>query len=283
MKIDVNDIVGQKFGKLTVLNYSHKTLNKSGKGYTYYYLCKCECGNEKIIDRGSLRRTNGTKSCGCVVLGENLIGKTFGHLTVLKIDHLKPRYYPNGSLKGHRTFFLCQCDCGKQKIVSRDYILQAKDLSCGCSAQYNMQRAKITHNLSHHRLYNIYHKIIARCYKPNNHSYKNYGERGILMDPSWRADFMNFYNWAINNGYADNLSLDRINVNGNYEPSNCRWATSKIQNNNKRSNFLVTIYNRTQTLKEWCDEKGLNYTTVITRISRGWTIEDAMTTPISQH
>ena len=282
-KFDVNDIVGKRFGKLVVLAFDHKKPHKNSTGFTYYYLCKCDCGNTKIIDRSSLRRTNGTQSCGCISLGENIIGKKFGRLTVLKIDHLKPRFYPNGAIRGHRTFYLCECECGNKKVVNRDYLIQAREPSCGCVGKDNQRIARTTHNLASHRLYNIYHKIISRCYKPQNKAYKDYGARGITMDDKWKRDFVTFYNWAINNGYSEEYSLDRINVNGNYEPSNCRWVTSKIQNNNKRSNFLVTIYNRTQTLAEWCEEKNINYSTVQTRLSKGWSLEKAMTAPTFQY
>lgn len=275
MKFDVNDIIGEKYGKLTVLEFSHKTLHKSGKGYTYYYLCKCDCGHEKIIDRTSLKRTNGTKSCGCLSYGQDIINKKFGRLLVLKIDKKVPRYYPNGTIRGHRTYYKCQCECGNIVSIERSCLLSGTTKSCGCYAKEKAKTANITHNLTHHRLYNIFHKMRARCLKTKCKSYPNYGGRGITICPEWKNNFLAFYNWAINNGYSDNLSLDRIDVNGNYEPSNCRWTTSKIQNNNKRSNFLITIYNRTQTLKEWCDEKGLNYEVVSSRISRGWSLEDA--------
>ena len=86
----------------------------------------------------------------------------------------------------------------------------------------------------------------------------------------------------MNNNYKEDLTLDRIDVNGNYCPENCRWTTAKVQNNNKRNNFLITIYNRTQTLREWCEEKDLNYSVVLHRISKGWSIEEAMTTPIKK-
>lgn len=282
MKINVNDIIGKRFGKLVVIKFDHRKPHKTGTGFTYYYLCQCDCGNTKVIDRGSLKRTNGTTSCGCILKGEDIVGKKFGLLTVIAIDHLFPRYNANGSLKGHRTFYLCQCDCGNKKIVNRDYLLQSCNPSCGCVSKDNQRRARTTHNLSSHRLYNIYHKIIARCYKSANKAYKDYGARGIIMDYTWKKDFVSFYNWAMNNGYHDNLTLDRIDVNGNYEPSNCRWVNAKIQNNNRRSNFMVTIYNRTQTLSEWCDEKGLNYDIVQSRLSRGWTLEDAMSSTSQQ-
>ena len=119
----------------------------------------------------------------------------------------------------------------------------------------------------------------SRCYNPKEEHYYRYGGRGITVCNEWLGEngFMNFVKWAKENGYKEGLSLDRIDNDGNYEPSNCRWVSYKVQNNNKRNNFLVTIYNRTQTLSEWCDEKNLNYSKIQSRLKRGWLLEDAMT------
>lgn len=276
MKIDVNDIVGQKFGKLTVLSFSHKKPHKTGTGFTYYYLCRCECGTEKLYDRGSLRRTRGTVSCGCICKGVDIIGKKFGKLTVLKEEKRTPRYR-NGILRGHRIYYLCQCECGNQIVTQRDCLLRGNTKSCGCLKHIAPKEKFTTHGLTKTRLYNIFHKMRARCLKPNCKQYKDYGARGITICPEWKNSFLTFYEWSMNNGYADNLSLDRIDVNGNYEPSNCRWANRRTQNNNRRSNFYITIYNRTQTLSEWCDEKELDYDLIYSRINSGWSIEDAFT------
>ena len=208
---------------------------------------------------------------------QNLIGLKFGRLTVINFHHSVPRYYPNGSLRGHRHYWSCLCECGNYKIVEQYQLTSGNTQSCGCLAKERAKTNFVKHNLTNHRLYNIYAHIKQRCNKPDCKEYKNYGGRGIKLCYEWNIDFLNFYNWSINNGYADNLTIDRIDVNGNYEPSNCRWVSYKVQNNNKRNNFLVTIYNRTQTLSEWCDEKNLNYSKIQSRLKRGWLLEDAMT------
>ena len=103
------------------------------------------------------------------------------------------------------------------------------------------------------RLYHIYQSIKQRCYYPKAISYKRYGAKGIVMCDEWKNDFMSFYNWAIANGYSDNLTIDRINSNGNYEPSNCRWVTYKLQANNKSSNVFLSLNGVVHTIAEWSD------------------------------
>ena len=201
MKIDVNDIVGKRFGKLVVLSFDHKEPHKNSTGFTYYYLCKCDCGNTKVIDRGSLRRTNGTKSCGCISLGENIIGKKFGRLTVLKIDHLKPRFYPNGAIRGHRIFYLCECECGNKAVIERSGLLTGNTKSCGCLQKEHARTNFSKHNLTNHRLYNTWCHMKRRCYNPKDKYYKNYGARGIKICHEWEKDFISFYNWSMANGY----------------------------------------------------------------------------------
>nr|DAJ74779.1 MAG TPA: PVL ORF-50-like family [Caudoviricetes sp.] len=208
---------------------------------------------------------------------DDIIGQKFGRLTVIKIDHLKPRYNKTGGLKGHRIYYLCQCDCGNTHIAGRDGLLRGSIKSCGCYKKEFAKQSFSKHNLTNHRLYNTWCHMKRRCYNPTDKAYKNYGERGICMCQEWKDNFENFYNWAISNGYKENLTLDRIDINGNYEPSNCRFATLKEQQNNKQNHFYITIYNRTQTLSEWCEEKNLNYGKILARIQSGWTIEDAFT------
>ena len=136
---------------------------------------------------------------------------------------------------------------------------------------------KIKHLKCNTKLYFVYHKIKDRCYNPNEKGYKNYGGRGIAMCQEWQDDFMNFYNWAIENGYKEGLSIDRINNNGNYEPSNCRWATREIQNKNKRSNRYITFNGETKTLTDWSLSLGFSDDTVRRRLKDGWSIERALT------
>ena len=117
----------------------------------------------------------------------------------------------------------------------------------------------------------------GRCYNKNHAKYKDYGRRGVAVCDEWRNDFMNFYNWSIQHGYNDTLTIDRIDVNGNYEPNNCRWATTKQQNRNTTRNVYYTINGETHCLGEWCELQGLNYQTVHSRLHKlGWNIYDAL-------
>ena len=115
-----------------------------------------------------------------------------------------------------------------------------------------------------------------RCYNPNKPQYKDWGGRGITICDEWLNDFMAFYDWAMSNGYQDNLTIDRIDNNKGYEPSNCRWVDHKIQNRNKRNNRNYTINGETHCLTEWCEILGLNRGTVKNRLRYGWSIEQSL-------
>ena len=127
------------------------------------------------------------------------------------------------------------------------------------------------------RLYNIWRKMKQRCYNNNDPKYKNYGARGICICDEWKHDFILFYNWAIENGYRDELTIDRIDVDGNYEPDNCQWATPKQQARNTTKNRNYTINGETHCLSEWCEILNLRYKTVYTRIFEyNWPIKQAL-------
>jgi hypothetical protein len=132
------------------------------------------------------------------------------------------------------------------------------------------------HGKSNTKLYDVWNTIKLRCYKPSQNMYSNYGGRGIEVCDEWLNDFINFYNWAIENGYQDGLQIDRINVDGNYEPNNCRWVTRTTNANNKRNNIKYTHDGVTLTMKQWCQKLGLNYKTVMTRYYRGHTIGECL-------
>lgn len=141
-----------------------------------------------------------------------------------------------------------------------------------------MKRVKIsTHN---NRIYNIWYNIKRRCLNPNNKDYKNYGARGIKICDEWVNSFMNFYNWSINNGYNDNLTIDRIDYNGNYEPSNCRWITMEEQHNNCRTNIIYNIDGVKGTLTQLCRIYNMPYTTVRARLLKEYDISMALKKPI---
>lgn len=132
------------------------------------------------------------------------------------------------------------------------------------------------HNKSHTKLYRKWQSMKNRCYRKNDPRYKNYGGRGIKICEAWLSDFMSFYNWAINNGYQENLSIDRINNDGNYEPSNCRWATNEEQHNNTTRNVYIVYNNKSQTMKQWSKELNINYSTIVERHRKGWTDEECL-------
>ena len=129
------------------------------------------------------------------------------------------------------------------------------------------------------RLYKIYDNMKTRCYNPNSNAYDRYGGRGITVCSEWLNDFSTFKEWALSHGYRDDLTIERIDVNGNYTPDNCTWATYKDQANNRRSNQLETIDGVTKNLTEWAEFYGINIKTVRDRLLRGWDLKRALTTP----
>lgn len=119
-----------------------------------------------------------------------------------------------------------------------------------------------------------------RCSNEGTKDFDRYGGRGIRVCKEWDEDFSEFYTWALQNGYSDSLSIDRIDVHGDYEPTNCRWTTMKVQENNRTDNVVVEYGGKSQTLAEWADEYGLKYTTFYRRLERGWDFHDALTRPV---
>lgn len=196
----------------------------------------------------------------------DLTGQKFGRLTVIEKAENKGKY----------TAWICKCECGENVIVRSDHLKSGFTKSCGCLRK----KSHIRHGLNHTRIYKIWSHMKSRCCNQKDCHYKYYGDRGIKVCDEWLNDFEAFYNWAMSNGYDDTLTIDRIDVNGNYEPSNCRWATRKEQSNNRRSNHLLTYNNKTQTIKQWADEYNITYNKLSSRINKyNWTIERALNTP----
>jgi hypothetical protein len=200
----------------------------------------------------------------------DLIGKRFGRLTVL--EKLEER-------KNRQVMWRCLCDCGNTDVVSTSELRFGRHSSCGCYQKERASVANKTHGESNTRLYSIWCAMIARCENKGAESYRNYGGRGISICEEWRSDFTAFRDWSLEQGYDDTLSIDRIDTNGNYEPSNCRWATRSVQMNNTRRSKRYTYRGETKTLKEWSDSEGIEYRFLKSRLARGWTIEKALTEP----
>jgi len=174
----------------------------------------------------------------------------------------------------------CICDCGTVSIVGGKDLRLNKSKSCGCLQKETMAQIARKHGKCKTRLYRIWNVMRQRCKNPNVPEYKRYGARGVTVCCEWDNSFLAFCEWAINNGYKDNLSIDRINVNGNYEPSNCRWATPTEQARNKRDIKLLEYNGEKKMLIEWAETLNFNYLRVKNRIQSGkWTIEEAFTTP----
>jgi hypothetical protein len=139
------------------------------------------------------------------------------------------------------------------------------------------------HNGKGTRLYRIWKVMKTRCYNKNFYKYPRYGGRGIIVCEEWKTNFVAFRDWALRNGYADNLTIDRIDNNGNYEPLNCRWATNKVQSNNRSSCRLITYNGETHNITEWGEKLGINPLVLGARITRyKWDIQRAFTQPLKK-
>ena len=204
----------------------------------------------------------------------NLLGLRFGKLVVIARSE-------NDKHKNAR--WLCQCDCGNTKVVVGSSLIKGHTKSCGCVRKHLLQTMPLKHGKKNTRLYNIWIDMKRRCNSKNRKSYKDYGGRGIVVCNEWLQDFMNFYNWAIANGYKENLTIDRIDVNGNYEPNNCRWIEKGEQNRNQRTNLKFTYKGETHCLKEWAEILKINYNTLHSRLTvLGYSVEKAFLKPVQE-
>lgn len=194
-----------------------------------------------------------------------MIGKKFGKLTVL--EECKERN------KHRQKVYKCQCDCGNIAYVRGYKLRSGYTKSCGCLRH---EKYAIKHGKRHTRLYTIWLNMKDRCCNKNTPSYKNYGARYINVCDDWQHDFMNFYNWAMDNGYQEGLTIDRIDNNKGYSPDNCHWTTPKQQCNNKRNNVYLTYNGKTQTMMQWSEELNIPYYTIKTRHHKGWSDNECL-------
>lgn len=193
---------------------------------------------------------------------ENLIGKKFGRLVV--VEQL---------VKG-KGVCLCRCDCGNIKKVRTDHLKRGCTLSCGCLQKERVSISNSKHNKSLSKLYGVWSSMKSRCYNKNNDKYKNYGGRGISVCNDWRNDFSKFFSWAKNNGYKKGLTIDRIDVNGNYCPENCRWVDYKQQARNKTTNIKIMFQGKLIGMSEVAEILGIKYSRFVWRYKSGKTFDE---------
>lgn len=216
----------------------------------------------------------------------DLTGQRFGRLIIIK------RLSNN---KYRSAMWECKCDCGKTIKVTTSHLKSGHTKSCGCLSKERISKLMYKHGLSKNpdffRLMNIRKGMKNRCYNSHNDRYLDYGGRGIKVCDEWmdkENGTLNFYNWAINHGYKEGLTIDRIDVNGNYEPDNCRWVSIKKQNNNKRNNHYIIYDGKRYTIKELSDILDINYNRLRTRIKRKypdelWFIKERITPTIKEY
>lgn len=196
-------------------------------------------------------------------------GERFGHLVALKYEIRQTKY-------GKIAFWCCRCDCGTEKWISANHLTRGNSKSCGCKRNDNPQNKPNPLKLNNPRLYSIWTGMKTRCFNSNTIKFADYGGRGITICDEWRV-FDNFCLWALSNGYEDNLTIERINVDGNYEPSNCTWITKSEQGKNKRNLRMYTYNGETKHLAEWAREYNLDYGILYGRLALGMSFERALT------
>lgn len=237
------DISGQRFGKLLVIKRAKDYISPKNK-HESCWECKCDCGNTKIVRQSDLH-SGRTKSCGkCVTYikelnkNKNIPNGYFVDYTNKKFNRWTVKYFVGQNSNG-AAIWHCICDCGTEKDLTVSTIQSGQSKSCGCLKSEVTAKRNTIHGMSKTRLYNEWTGMKDRCYNPNCEFYSYYGGKGISICNDWKDDFVKFRDWALQHGYSDSLTIDRINNDKDYCPENCRWVTSKIQANNRTNNILV--------------------------------------------
>lgn len=207
---------------------------------------------------------------------DTMVGNRYGRLSVISSRNSDGS--PIGTEQNHQVFV--RCDCGSEYKTSARGIFRGRTTSCGCARRDR----STTHNLSSHRLYAVWQSMKARCYQPSAIMYYAYGARGISICDKWRSDVSSFIQWALANGYKPGLQIDRIDNDGNYEPSNCQFVTAQKNQRNKNNNKLVSYNGRSICMAELSQISGVSYHTLRARIVKlGWSVEEATSVKVAGH
>lgn len=196
--------------------------------------------------------------------------QTFNKLTAVNFEYRDDKM---------RHYWRFRCECGRELIIRKGSVTSGNTKMCKECANIQLSKNKTTHGMSKTRIYKEWAGMIQRCTNPKNTSYERYGAKGVTVCDEWLDDFMNFYNWAMANGYRDDLTIDRIDNEKGYSPDNCRWATEKEQAYNKKSNRNLTYKGKTMTMAEWAKVIGISSSSLFGRMKRGWSVEKALSTP----
>ncbi|QMT16244.1 hypothetical protein H1Q58_09660 [Planococcus maritimus] len=200
-----------------------------------------------------------------------LTGQKFKEFTVLNLSDMKDK---NGKKK-----WRCRCSCGNIRYILASELMREKgQKSCGCTSIKNIKAARITHGMSKSRLYKIWSGMKGRCGRVSCTNYQYYGARGISVCEEW-LDFVPFMIWSLSNGYTDELSIDRINSNGNYQPSNCRWTTQKVQMNNTTRTKKIAYNGEDLSITLWAEKLGIPKKVLVSRMKANWSTEKILSTP----
>jgi len=199
---------------------------------------------------------------------KDLTGKTFNYLTVLKLAQTKP------------VLWLCRCECGVEKFIDTSNLVRGSTKSCGCMKAQLVSRATSTHRESGTAEYRTWVSMRSRCKYPSVNGYKNYGGRGITVSPEWMHDYPQFLK-DMGRKPSKEYSIERKDTDGNYERDNCFWATPREQNRNKRMNRVLEFNGESMIITDWAEKIGVSVQTLSQRLTRGDSLEKALTTPLN--
>lgn len=202
----------------------------------------------------------------------DMAGMRIGRLTVISRAE---------NTKNNKAQWLCKCDCGNMKVISRTH-LKRNTVSCGCYSAEIARISHTTHGMRKTRIYRIWSGMKDRCCNTKSKYWGNYGGRNITVCEEWKKSFESFLKWSNDNGYNDNLTIDRIDNNKGYSPDNCRWVTYKVQENNRSNNRILEYNGESHTVSQWSEITGINQRVISQRLYYGWCIDRIFNTPINE-